>query len=154
MRYLALLLLVSVASSVVGQQTVFDDTRVLYKKELHGGVMAHGDGWGVNFFHGKHRTAKSRRMLGIEIVGMKHPKEIELQPVLEDARGYFYGKLNSLILFRPSWGRKELITDKLRKSGVELNYVWSVGPSIALLKPVPPDREAETALRNHCGRAL
>ena len=137
MRYLALLLLVSVASSVVGQQTVFDDTRVLYRKELHGGVMAHGDGWGVNFFHGKHRTAKSRRMLGIEIVGMKHPKEIKsFNPYYEDARGYFYGKLNSLILFRPSWGRKELITDKLRKSGVEVNYVWSVGPSIALLKPV------------------
>ncbi|MBK7753441.1 MAG: hypothetical protein IPI41_12795 [Flavobacteriales bacterium] len=137
MRYLALIVLFTCAARAAGQQTVYDETRVLYKKELHGGILAHGDGWGVNFFHGKHRTAKSRRMLGIEIVGMKHPKEIKsYNPYYEDARGYFYGKLNSLILIRPTWGRKELITDKLRKSGVEVNYVWSVGPSIALLKPV------------------
>lgn len=122
---------------LAAQQTVYDETRILYKKELHGGLMAHGDGWGANFFHGKHRTARSRRMIGIEIVGMKHPKEIKsFNPYYEDARGYFYGKLNSVLLFRPTWGRKELITDKLRKSGVEVNYVWGIGPSIAMLKPV------------------
>ena len=122
---------------LAAQQTVYDETRILYKKELHGGLIAHGDGWGANFFHGKHRTARSRRMIGIEIVGMKHPKEIKsFNPYYEDARGYFYGKLNSVLLFRPTWGRKELITDKLRKSGVEVNYVWGIGPSIALLKPV------------------
>ena len=122
---------------LAAQQTVYDETRILYKKELHGGLMAHGDGWGANFFHGKHRTARSRRMIGIEIVGMKHPKEIKsFNPYYEDARGYFYGKLNSVLLFRPTWGRKELITDKLRKRGVEVNYVWGIGPSIAMLKPV------------------
>lgn len=119
------------------QQTIFDETRVLYKKELAGGFMAHGDGWGLNFFHGKHLTAKDRRMLGVEIVGMKHPKEIKsYNPYYEDARGYFYGKVNSVIIVRPTIGRKHRITDKIRSSGVEVNYVWGVGPSIALAKPV------------------
>ncbi len=137
MRRALLLTLLSLPAWLVAQQTVYDEQRILYTKELHGGVIAHGDGWGANFFHGKHRTARSRRMLGIEVVGMKHPKEIKsFNPYYEDARGYFYGKLNSVLLFRPTWGRKELLTDKLRKSGVEVNYVWGIGPSIALLKPV------------------
>lgn len=137
MRRPILLSLMLLPAMLVAQQTVYDETRILYKKELHGGLIAHGDGWGANFFHGKHRTARSRRMIGIEIVGMKHPKEIKsFNPYYEDARGYFYGKLNSVLLFRPTWGRKELITDKLRKSGVEVNYVWGIGPSIAMLKPV------------------
>lgn len=137
MRAPILLLLLVLPAWLLAQQTVYDETRILYKKELHGGLIAHGDGWGANFFHGKHRTARSRRMIGIEIVCMKHPKEIKsFNPYYEDARGYFYGKLNSVLLFRPTWGRKELITDKLRKSGVEVNYVWGIGPSIAMLKPV------------------
>lgn len=130
------LLLLSVVP-LWAQQTIYDETRVLYRKELLGGVVIHGDGWGFNFYHGKHRTAKDRRMLGVEIVNMKHPKEIKsFNPFYEDSRGYFYGKQNSMLILRPSYGGKHQIADKIRRSGVEVNYVWSVGPSLALVKPV------------------
>ncbi len=130
------LLLLSVVP-LWAQQTIYDETRVLYRKELLGGVMIHGDGWGFNFYHGKHKTAKDRRMLGIEIVSMKHPKEIKsFNPFYEDSRGYFYGKQNTMLILRPSFGGKHQIADKIRRSGVEVNYVWSVGPSLALVKPV------------------
>ncbi len=102
-----------------------------------GGLTIHGDGWGVNFFHGKHRTARDRRMIGIEIVSMKHPKEIKsFNPYYEDSRGYFFGKQNSFLIVRPTYGRKHQITDKIRRSGVEVNYVWGIGPSLGLAKPV------------------
>ncbi len=119
------------------QQTLYDETRILYKKEAYGGFTAHGDGWGVNFTMAHHRTARMRWTWGVELVGMKHPKEVKsFNPYYEDSRGYFFGKLNSLLLLRPTYGRKVQITDKLRKSGVEVNYVWGIGPSIGLLKPV------------------
>ncbi len=130
------LLLLSVVP-LWAQQTIYDETRVLYRKELLGGVIIHGDGWGFNFYHGKHKTAKDRRMLGVEIVSMKHPKEIKsFNPFYEDSRGYFYGKQNSMLILRPSFGGKHQIADKIRRSGVEVNYVWSIGPSLALVKPV------------------
>lgn len=130
------LLLLSVVP-LWAQQTIYDETRVLYRKELLGGVVIHGDGWGFNFYHGKHKTAKDRRMLGIEIVSMKHPKEIKsFNPFYEDSRGYFYGKQNTMLILRPSFGGKHQIADKIRRSGVEVNYVWSLGPSLALVKPV------------------
>lgn len=119
------------------QQTLYDETRILYKKEIYGGFTAHGDGWGGNFTHARNITARTRRLIGVELVGMKHPKEVKsFNPYYEDSRGYFFGKLNSLLLLRPTYGRKVQITDKLRKSGVEVSYVWGIGPSLGLLKPV------------------
>lgn len=119
-------------------QSVYDDEgRTLYSREIYGGPIAHGDGWGGQIWFGKYRTAADRHLFGFEIVGMKHPKEIKsYNPYYEDSRGYFYGKLNSLLVLRPGYGRKHRITEKIRKSGVELNYVWAIGPSLALLKPV------------------
>jgi hypothetical protein len=134
--FLLLFLLGMVAA--VAQESIYDDEgRTLYSREIYGGPVLHGDGWGGQFWYGKYRTADDRHMLGFEIVGMKHPKEIKsYNPFYEDSRGYFYGKLNSVLVLRPGYGRKHRITEKIRRSGVELNYVWGIGPSIALVKPV------------------
>ncbi len=130
-------LLILISIDVLGQTTLFDETRIIYKKEMIGGIVLHGDGWGLNFAVGKHITAKSRRMIQFEIVGMKHPKEVKsFNPYYEDSRGYFYGKTNSFHILRPSYGRKHQLTDKLRKSGVEVNYMWAIGPSLGFSKPI------------------
>lgn len=123
--------------SARGQSIYDDEGRTLYSREIYGGPMVHGDGWGLQFWFAKYRTARHRHLLGFEGLGMKHPKEIKsYNPYYEDSRGYFYGKLNSLIILRPGYGGKHQIAEKIRKSGVELNWLWQVGPSIALLKPV------------------
>lgn len=128
------------------QQTIYEETRVPYKREIYGGILLHGDGWGLQFNHATYKTAKERRVLGLEVVGMKHPKEVKsFNPYYEDARGYFYGKANSLLILRPTYGRKVQITDKIRRSGAELNFIWGIGPSLGVLKPVylqigKPDR--------------
>lgn len=120
------------------EQSIYDEPgRTLYAHEMYGGPIIHGDGWGITFQYGKYTTARDRTMLGIDIVSMKHPKEIKsFNPNYQDARGYFYGKLNSMIIVRPTFGRKHRITEKIRRNGVEVNYVWSIGPSLGLLKPV------------------
>ncbi len=142
--HLAFLLLILPAAHA--QQTIYEESRVPYKKEVYGGILLHGDGWGLQFYHAKYNTARDRRLLGVEIVGMKHPKEVKsFNPYYEDSRGYFYGKANSLMIVRPTYGRKWQITDKIRRSGVEVNFIWGVGPSLGLAKPVylqigKPDR--------------
>jgi hypothetical protein len=119
------------------QETVYEDARVPFKREWHGGAMIHGHGWGLNLYYAKHQTAVSRLVYGLEIVGMKHPKEVKsFNPYYEESRGYFYGKSNSMLIVRPTFGKKIQIADKIRKSGVELNWVWGIGPSLALAKPV------------------
>lgn len=134
---LTLLLLGPMARGQV-QQSIYDEAgRTLYSHEMYGGPLIHGDGWGITFQYGKYANARDRNMLGIDIVSVKHPKEIKsYNPNYQDARGYFYGKLNSMIVVRPTIGRKHRITEKIRHSGVEVNYVWGIGPSLGLLKPV------------------
>ncbi|MBK9147850.1 MAG: hypothetical protein IPM12_08535 [Flavobacteriales bacterium] len=131
------LVLVAASPSALAQQTIYEDARVPFRREMYGGALLHGDGWGLHFHHAKYRTATDRRLLSIEVVGMKHPKEVKsFNPYYEDSRGYFYGKLNALTILRPTYGRKLQLTDKIRRSGVEINWVWGIGPSIGLLKPV------------------
>lgn len=137
MRALLLSLLITAGACVQAQQTIYEEARVPFRRELYGGLMLHGDGWGLHFFYAKHRNAIDRTLFGMEIVGMKHPKEVKsFNPYYEDSRGYFYGKSNALLIVRPTIGKKHQITDKIRRTGVELNYVWSVGPSLGLAKPV------------------
>ncbi len=143
---LILFVLLLSGSAALAQQTIYEETRVPYKRELYGGILVHGDGWGLQFYHAKYNTARDRRLLGIEVVGMKHPKEVKsFNPYYEDARGYFYGKSNALLILRPTYGRKLQLTDKIRRSGAEVNFIWGIGPSIGLVKPVylqigKPDR--------------
>lgn len=135
---LPLLLLALALPALAQDQSIYDEAgRTLYSREIYGGPLVHGDGWGGTFLYGKYTTAKDRTLYGLDIVTMKHPKEIKsFNPSYQDARGYFYGKLNTLFIMRPTFGKKHRITEKLRKSGVEVNYVWGIGPSFGFLKPV------------------
>ncbi len=94
MRSLLLpLLFLSLGQALLAQQGIYDETRVPFRREIYGGVMVHGDGWGLNFYYAKHRDAIDRTLYGMEVVGMKHPKEVKsFNPYYEDSRGYFYGK--------------------------------------------------------------
>lgn len=137
MRWTLYLIAVLTALNGFTQETLLDEGRTLYSKEIAGGVTLHGDGWGLHFVRGKYKNATVRSILHLEIVGMKHPKEVKsYNPFYEDSRGYFYGKQNSVLFFRPSFGKKVQLADKVRKSGVEVNLQWTVGPTVALIKPV------------------
>jgi len=137
LRLTHLLLVLLCAAAAYGQQTIYEESRVPFRKEFYGGIMLHGDGWGAHFYRATYRTATNRLLFGVELAGMKHPKEVKsFNPYYEDSRGYFYGKSNSLLILRPTIGGKHQLTDKIRRSGVEVNYVWGVGPAIGLVKPV------------------
>ncbi len=114
-----------------------DDTQVIYSKERMGGIIFHSSGWGLNFKWGKNKGALKKRLIGLELVGMKHPKEYKsFNPYYEDSKGYFYGKQNAFYIFRPTFGQRHVLFEKIRKRGVEVNYVWALGPSVGLTKPV------------------
>ena len=115
----------------------FDDIGILYRYEKTFGLIAHSNGLGFNFRKGKHITGYSKRILEMEFVTMKHPKEYKVyNPARENAKGYIYGKLNSAILIRPTIGLQGVINSKAEKSGVEVRYIIQGGGSFCLLKPV------------------
>lgn len=118
------------------EATIFDEATIVYKNSVFGGPLIHTNGWGGFIAFGKGKTAFKYRILQFDVVGMKHPKEIKSYNSLEDSRSYIFGKLNSMFVIRPTYGRRIISFDKIRKSGVSVGYSYRFGPSLGFTKPV------------------
>jgi hypothetical protein len=120
---------------IEGYDSISD--RVLVKKEMTGGITLHILGLGGNFRKGKNKTFFNSRIFEVEIVSMKHPKQIRvINPYFYNARSYVYGKLNHVYMLRGSYGFKKLLNRKPYWGGVELRLLYMGGISLALTKPV------------------
>ncbi|MEZ4936567.1 MAG: hypothetical protein R2799_03140 [Crocinitomicaceae bacterium] len=113
------------------------DVKVLYRKIIYGGVNIATNGWGITMNYGWQKNYKYRQVVGFTAANIKHEKEVKsFSPYYEDAKGFFYGKLNSLLSFRPHYGGQAIMFNRLREKGVEISFMWSVGASLTLIKPV------------------
>ncbi len=119
-----------------GQLPDQSDARLLYKQECVGGLTIHTAGWGFNFRYGRQITNLKKLSFGFDIVNIKHPKEKKVfNPAFDDGKGFYYGKLNSLIAARPTIGIRQIWFPKKRPQGVEVGYNFNIGPSLGLVKP-------------------
>jgi hypothetical protein len=72
-------------------------------------------------------------LVGLEVVEVKHPKEYRLYSYTGDS--FIRGKQNSLFVIRPHYGRELTLFRKAAESGVQVNAVGAIGPSLGLLAP-------------------
>jgi len=114
-----------------------DEVQLLYRNEMNFGAVIHTNGFGFNFRRGKHVTGFMKRVLEIEAVSLKHPKEARAQnPLFENSKGYFYGKQFAVIVLRAGYGFQRILYGKQDRRGVEIRLVTFLGASLALAKPV------------------
>lgn len=125
------------SQKVDAQQTVFEETTVIYKRENIWGAYVHTQGVGFLYRKTFHRTGFSRYIFEVEMASVKHSKEIKkFNPLNDNNRGYFYGKKNSVWFIRPSFGLFNTIAPKQSLKGVSISYIYSIGPVIAWAKPI------------------
>lgn len=131
------ILIMMVNSFVIQAQDEFEDTRLYYRTELSVGGLIHTRGWGLNFRKGYRKTGFKNYLISCEIVGMEHLKETKTYNVnVEDASGFVYGKMNALTVIRPFVGMDNEVYGKEQKRGVRIGYVYMIGPTFGLVKPV------------------
>ena len=119
------------------QETIFEEKTTIYSSEMSGGIGAHTNGFFATFRYGKYLTGFTKRIYELEIANIKHPREVKsIYPFEDDVRGYIYGKLNSFYTVRPSIGFQKVFIPKQSIRGVSITYVFHVGPSLGLAKPV------------------
>ena len=121
------------------QGTIFtdDEIHINYEREVWGGVFFHTQGWGLNFQKNFFKTVDKRVNYEIQINFTHNLKqEKRYNPQYRDAKGYYYGKLNSFFVLRGLYGERKIIGHKIRSKGVEIGYTWGIGPSFGFLKPV------------------
>ncbi len=135
--FFSVLALDSNAQGPKQKETIFDESTVIYKESLFGGLTLHTNGYAAHFSYGKNKTAFKSRIYQLDVTFMRHPKEVRsFNAFFEDSRSYVFGKLNSLFILRPTIGERVLKFDKIRPGGVAIGYSWRVGPAIGLAKPV------------------
>ena len=128
---IGLLLSVSLVFSASAQQT-----EAGFQKEITYGINFNTDGGIIGGASFRIANVKSDNWLhfwGVDVVEVKHPKESRYLGQGGDV--YVLGKTNYLFVIRPEYGREYVFFRKAAESGVEVNGIFGVGPSLGLMVP-------------------
>ncbi len=138
MKHTFLLYILIALSGVAIAQPIPESERLLYKKTRQIGINLNTSGFGVGAKFSRYIDATHLWTFGADLLFVKHEKETKtFNPVNDpNASPYYYGKLNNFYLLRAQIGRTKIITEKLRRSGVQTSYSWTVGPSLGFTKPI------------------
>ena len=119
-------------------QPIPESEILLYNKMRQIGINVNTNGYGISTKFGRYTNATQLWIFGGDLLFVKHEKETKTWNPVNDpnARPYYYGKLNNFYELRAQIGRKKILTEKLRQSGVQISYNWTIGPSFGFTKPV------------------
>ncbi len=140
-KSLLFICLLVIGQELFSQKELYDTPVVLYRTQKFGEFGLHTSGLQLSYNFGKYKDATHIRTYGIEFLNMKHEKERKgynetFGSQFKDSKGYYFGKVNSFLILRPSIGKKKIFTKKLRKKGVAFGQSWQAGPSLGFLKPI------------------
>jgi len=112
------------------------EERLIYQRQNTFKLAIHSQGLGIGFKRGKiKRFNLTRNWIG-EAVSLRSLKEIKTITISQyNTRPFIYGKLNYAYVLRFGYGEDRLIYGKPYWGGVETRWTYSVGASLALLKP-------------------
>jgi len=122
--------------SAVAQEHATDETTTLMRRDIIGGINFNTHGWGLACSYGFQKNYKYKNTIGFTFTNIRHEKEYKIYGDLSNSKGYYLGKLNSLVSFRPTFGGKLVLFKTRREGGIEISAKWHLGPSIGMLKPV------------------
>jgi hypothetical protein len=111
------------------------DPNVLYRNEMSFGIFAHSRGLGINWMRAKHVTGTRKRLIEVEALNMKHPKEIKISNNSDNSKRFIYGKLNNILMFRSGVGYQTTIFRRSDRKSVEIRTSYYVGGNVAFAKP-------------------
>lgn len=124
-----------VASGFSQAKKPAEDVKLYYRSSNSYGLTFHTEGWGISFKSQKHLSYKLKRIYNFEFQSLKHPKQEKVVNFNDNAKGYFYGKINSLTNLRVGISNQRAFALKEIKKGVQLAWVYGGGFSLGLMKP-------------------
>jgi hypothetical protein len=118
------------------QEVENGESNVLMRRDYSVGLNFNTRGWGLAFDYGWQKNYMYKQTVGFTCTNIRHEKEHKIFGALSNSRGYYLGKLESLVSFRPHYGGKFILFKAKRENGIEITAKWSAGPSLGLVKPV------------------
>lgn len=139
MKKLVIILLFMIFTLGAQAQTPGNDQigTEIWKSEIYGGLTVASNGWGANVQYATYKSLKYRHVYGLTYSNIKNYKEYKsFNYFLQDASGFYFGKVNSVLAFRPYYGGKLNVFKKTRDKGVNIDWIWGVGVNLSAVKPV------------------
>lgn len=112
------------------------ESNVLLRSDYSVGLNFNTHGWGFAFDYGWQKNYKYKQIAGFTCTNIRHEKEHKIYGPLSNSKGYYLGKLVSVVSFRPHYGGKLVLFKAKRDNAIEISAKWSLGPSLGLVKPV------------------
>jgi len=111
------------------------DVNVLFRNEATGGIFMHSRGFGANYRRYWHVSGKLKRVIEIEGLNMKYPKEISEKTDL-GGKSYKYGKLYGLLFIRAGFGFQRKLYERAERKSIEIRMITMIGATLCFAKPV------------------
>ena len=110
--------------------------KIFYRNEKTVALSVLTNGWGLGYRYGSRINYYEKRNYEIDFSAIKHSKEIKSASIFLVSESFVFGKLNSVFDLRFGFGKQNEIYGKGDKGSVAVRYFYSIGPSVAFLKPI------------------
>lgn len=136
--YSSLLVFFLFVLPLCGQGELDTQHKIFYRNERSIGLMLNSNGFGGNFRYGKYVDNRNKRLWEIDLVTLKHPKEIKYPFLIPytNNRSFKYAKLNTVVDLRGYLGRQHEIFEKVDKGGISIRRFYGAGVALAVYKPI------------------
>lgn len=119
-----------------GQELTDDMPKIFYRNERTFGFQINTNGWGLGFRYGDRINYFEKRIYEVDLSLLKHEKEIKSSSTYISSESFVFGKLNYAFDLRLGYGKQNEIFSKRDPGSVAVRYFYSIGPSVAILKPI------------------
>lgn len=119
-----------------------EDDQETYKTFTSGGLTTNTNSGIFGGFVFRQSSAMSSKLWGknqyrylaVELVNVKHPKELAEQNFNSGTR-FTFGKRNYLFAIRPEYGREITLFNRHEDEGISISAIIAAGPTLGLEKP-------------------
>jgi hypothetical protein len=132
---IAVLVLIGI-TTVYAQGELDEQQKVFFRNERSFGINLNTDGIGFGYRGAKRIDFRNKKLFEIEGGTLKHPKEYKISNPYTTGGNFVFGKLNSTFYLRGGIGRQHELYKKADLGGIAIRYIYSVGPVLALYKPI------------------
>lgn len=123
--------------SAYPQELSDDLPKIFFRNEKTIALNLNSNGWGLGYRYGSRINVFEKRIYEIDFSTIKHPKEINSSNAsFLSSESFVFGKLNSIFDLRLGYGKQNEIFVKRELKSVAVRYFYSIGPSIAIRKPI------------------
>ncbi len=134
--FIFICILLFATENILSQVDETNIPKIFYRNERTLSLNLTTNGWGVGYRYGDRINFFEKKIYEIDFSLMKHSKEVKSSSSWFSSESFVFGKLNNVFDLRVGIGKQNEIFSKRDPGSVSVKYFYTLGPSIAFLKPI------------------